>query len=119
MKAVALPGQVLVDDIKRGERKIGNILLQNDDGKQDGIRPRWAHIYAVGEGVTDVKVDEWVLVVHGQWTRAVELTDADNKPYKIWKINYPDAALAASDKPEFETFSGESIITSEKLDMPA
>lgn len=118
MRAIALPGQVLVSDIKRGERKVGSILLPNDDGKQEGIRPRWAQIYDVGQGVDDVKVGEWILVLHGNWTRGIKLTDENNEEFTIWKVNYPDGALAASDKPEFDTFAGDNVIKAEKLDKP-
>ena len=40
-----LPDKVLVEMIKKGERKVGSIIVLDDDGKREGIRPRWARIY--------------------------------------------------------------------------
>ena len=48
----------------------GGIIVQSDDGKEHGVRPRWARIRYVGEGVDWVKPGDYVLVAHGRWTRA-------------------------------------------------
>jgi co-chaperonin GroES (HSP10) len=64
---------VLVRDMKfDGRITSSGIILPGDDGKDSGIRPRWAEVYAVGPEQTDVKVGEWILVEHGRWTRGVE-----------------------------------------------
>lgn len=115
MIAKALPGQVLVSDIQRGERMVGRIILPNDDGKQEGVRTRWAQIHSVGEGITDVKEGEWLLLKHGNWTRGCDFHDSNDEKYTVWKVNWPDGALAVSDEPT-ETFADESVIVAEKLD---
>lgn len=115
MQAKALPGQVLVSDIQRGERMIGSIILPNDDGKQTGIRTRWAQVHSVGEGVTTVKEGEWILLEHGNWTRGCEFYDKNNEKYTVWKVNWPDGALAVSDTPT-DTFAGESVVVADQLE---
>jgi co-chaperonin GroES (HSP10) len=48
----ALKGKVLVDKIESGERRTRNgIIILDDNGKPQGIRERWAQIYAVGPDV--------------------------------------------------------------------
>lgn len=115
VKVLPLPGKVLVDDIQQGERKVGSIVLTNDNGKGDGIRRRWARVYAIGEGVTEIKVGEWLLLDHGRWSRKVTVQDAGDN-LELWMVDYPNGALLAADKPAFDTFAGESLVQSEALE---
>ena len=110
----ALPGRILVDDIQRGERQVGRIILANDNGTSEGIRARWAKVHAVGVGVTDVVPGEWILVNHGRWTREVKVNPNTPDEFKVWQVDYPGGVLAVSDTPT-NTFAGESVIKSEKL----
>lgn len=69
-----LRDRVLVYDMEHGAtRTAGGIILTDDDGKERGIRPRWATVYAVGEEVEDVKPGDRVLIAHGRWTRGVQV----------------------------------------------
>lgn len=56
----------------------GGIILMSDDGKDEGIRPRWGKVYAIGPDQKDVDIGDWVLVEHGRWTRGVELVNGDD-----------------------------------------
>lgn len=105
VKYKALPGRVLVHDMQKGERKIGGIVLLNDNGKSEGIRPRWCQVYSVGTGVTAVKEGEWILVAHGRWTRAVEI----NEGHEVFQVDWPAGVMAASDQPT-ETFAGSHVV---------
>ena len=72
-----LRDRVLVCDMEYGEtRTAGGIILSNDDGKERGIRPRWATVYAVGDEVQDVKPGDRILIAHGRWTRGVLVKDS-------------------------------------------
>ena len=55
MRVKALKGKVLVTDLERGSRIVNGIILPDDNGKTEGIRPRWGKVYSVGAGVTEVK----------------------------------------------------------------
>lgn len=111
----ALPGRVLVSDMESGIRSVGNILITNDNGKTEGIRPRWAKVYSVGEGVNTVSVGEWILLEHGRWTHAITLegdTYEENK--NIWMVDWPKGAIAAADKPT-TIFAKDTIVHSTSL----
>lgn len=113
MKIDALPDVVLVREIQRGERKVGSIILRNDDGESHGIRSRWAQVHAVGENVTDVGVGEFVLLQHGRWTRGFELEDEQGEPLVLYAIDYPNGVLIAAEEiPEGweETFADDELI---------
>ena len=73
-RLVPLNNNVIVRDMDFGGRKLSSgILLLSDDGKADGIRPRWAQVYAVGPDQEDVEPGQWILVEHGRWSRGLEV----------------------------------------------
>jgi co-chaperonin GroES (HSP10) len=89
---------VLVADMVFDERiSTGGIVLLNDNGKGNGIRPRWGRVYAVGHEQTNVKVGQWVLVSHGRWTRGLDIEDESGKT-TIRKIDPKDILLVSDDE---------------------
>jgi hypothetical protein len=65
---------IIVTDMSfEGRQLSSGIVLLGDDGKTDGIRPRWARVYAIGPEQQDVRVGQWVLVEHGRWSRGVKI----------------------------------------------
>ena len=96
----ALKDSVIVKDMKFTERKIGSIIVPADDGKDVGIRPRWAEVYAVGPDQEDVKVGEYVLIAHGRWTRGIDIEDEQGTT-TIRKID-PNDILLVSDEPRYD-----------------
>jgi co-chaperonin GroES (HSP10) len=94
----ALHENVLVKDMNFEERiTSGGIILRSDDGTSDGVRARWAEVYAVGPEQNDVKPGQWVYVDHGRWTRGVNVKDKDGNEFKIRKVD-PDALMLVSDE---------------------
>ena len=88
-----LHDKVLVTNIKSGAKlTTGGIIIPDDDGKERGIRPRWAEVYAIGEDIKDISVGQWVLVSHGRWSRGVDFDDGDGK-ITIRQVDYPEAIL--------------------------
>lgn len=104
MKVVPLSNKVLVSDIEQGVRQIGRIILPNDNGTVQGVRSRWAQVYAVGKDVSGINAGDWILIKHGRWTRA-HTVKTDTEEFKLWGVEYPDGVLMVSqDKPEMDTF---------------
>lgn len=76
----AIKDHVIVTDMNFGQRTLSSgIIMLGDDGKTDGIRPRWAQVFRVGPEQTEVKVGQWILVEHGRWTRGLPLELAGEK----------------------------------------
>jgi hypothetical protein len=114
----ALQNNVLVSDMVFDERiSTGGIVLLNDNGKGNGIRPRWGRVYAVGPDQKDVVVGDWVLVAHGRWTRGLDLEDETGQ-LTIRKID-PKDILLVSDDEECPTVEGiSSAVHVDKKEMP-
>jgi hypothetical protein len=95
-----------------GERKLNSgIILLNDDEKTEGIRPRWAKVYAVGPEQQDVKVDQWVLVEHGRWTRGLKI-DVDGDEFVVRRADPKCIIFVSDDEPaDDETISDKVHVT--------
>jgi co-chaperonin GroES (HSP10) len=98
-KVTPLHDNILVKDMNFSERTTaGGIILRSDDGKEHGVRPRWAEVYAVGPTHTDVKPGQWVYVEHGRWTRGVIIEDPNTgERCKLRKVD-PECILLVSDE---------------------
>ena len=92
-----LHNNVFVVELEHGPALTRAGLLIPDDNMTDrGVRNRWARVWAVGPEVTDLVVDEWVLVKHGRWTLGIEMMLAGVR-LQVWRIEYPDSILLVSD----------------------
>ena len=72
----------------------GGILLTSDNGKTEGIKPRWGRVYAIGPQQSDVNVGEWILIDHGRWTRGFTFIDADGNDIIARFVDVKDIILA-------------------------
>lgn len=96
---------VIVSDMAFDERiSTGGIVLLNDNGKGNGIRPRWGLVYAVGPDQKDVAVGQWVCVAHGRWTRGIDVEDESGKK-TLRRIDPKDIMLISDEPVQDETWS--------------
>lgn len=88
---------VIVTDMDFSGRKLNSgIVMLNDDGKSEGIRPRWGKVYAVGPKQKDVEVGQWVLLEHGRWSRGLKI-EVDGEEIVIRRGD-PKAIIFATDE---------------------
>ena len=88
---------ILVEDIESEDERVhNNIIRLSERGETRGVRPRWARVYLVGPEQEDVKVDEWILIEHGKWTRGIKL----NNGKVVRKVDPGGLMLAADERPE-------------------
>lgn len=93
-----MKGKIFVTEFDEGMHITkGGIILQDDMGKEAGIRPRWAKVAIIGEGIEHVAEGDWVLVEHGRWTKRIPLEIDDAEAIDLWMID-PEAILVVSDK---------------------
>lgn len=101
----ALKDWVVVQDMQFDERiTTSGVILLNDNGKGNGIRPRWGRVYAVGPEQTSVTAGQWICVAHGRWTRGVKVQDESGET-TLRKIDPKDILLVADERPEDDTMS--------------
>jgi hypothetical protein len=92
-----LRNSIIVTDMTfEGRQLSSGIVLLGDDGKTDGIRPRWARVYATGPEQSDVRVGQWVLIEHGRWSRGLKILK-ENQELTIRRAD-PEAIIFVTDK---------------------
>jgi co-chaperonin GroES (HSP10) len=95
-KIKPLHNSIIVRDMSFESRQLASgIVLLGDDGKTDGIRPRWARVYAIGPEQHDVVVGQWVLIEHGRWSRGIKIFKDDEEI--IIRRADPEAVIFVSD----------------------
>jgi co-chaperonin GroES (HSP10) len=100
MQVRPLPKDLLVINMDMGEMKTaGGIVIQSDDGKAHGVKPRWAEVYKVGDKCDlDVKIGQWVLIEHGRWTRKIKINDG-NGDKEFQKVETTAVIAVAHERP--------------------
>lgn len=75
------------------------IFIPSQNGKVEGIKPRWARVWAIGPEQKDVKVGEWIYVEHGRWTRGVTIEDDNGKKVVLRRVENKSILLQADEPP--------------------
>jgi len=101
----AINDHVLVKGMEFNETiSKGGIIMPLDDGKSEGIKPRWGEVVAVGPTQHDIAVGEWVLVGHGRWTRGMNMLIGEEE-IVLRRIDVSDVLLVSDVKQTDETRS--------------
>lgn len=102
----AIGEHIIVTDMKFEERITrGGIIIPQDDMKSQGIRPRWARVYALGPDYKgEIKEGNWILVSHGRWTRGIDIADETGER-TIRRVDPNDILLLSEEQMSDETWS--------------
>ena len=103
---VPVKDHVSVTDMMFGERTLSSgVVLLNDNGRGEGIRPRWAKVYKVGPAQLDVKEGQWIFIEHGRWTRGLNVV-IDDKEFTVRRVDASAIIGVQDDEPtEDDTIS--------------
>ena len=97
---IPIRDHVIVEEMEFGEQITkGGIIIQSDDGKTMGVKPRWGRVYAVGPQQQDVNVGDWILMEHGRWTRGMSVEDETGKLQTLRRIDVDAILLVSDEKP--------------------
>ena len=100
-----LHDKVLVANMNFGEQQTSTgIVILSDNGKDSGIHPRWAQVYAVGpDHKEEFGVGDWILIEHGRWTRGIDIEESsgekktirlvDNNCVIMWDTQAPNDVI--------------------------
>jgi co-chaperonin GroES (HSP10) len=96
-----LPKDILVYNMDMGEQTTkSGIVIQSDDGKAHGVKPRWAQVYKVGERCeVDVKPGQWILIEHGRWTRKIKIDDSESVK-EVQKVEVASIIAVSDERPD-------------------
>ena len=85
------------------------IIIQGENGKDRGIRPRWAKIRLVGEGIDWCEPGQYVLVAHGRWSRQFEC-EHNGEKLKLVHLDNKECLIVTDEEP-MDDFVGTGIDT--------
>lgn len=109
-----LNDNVIVRDMDFSGRKLSSgILLLNDDGKSEGIRPRWAQVYAVGPEQKEVVPGQWILVEHGRWSRGLEV-EIEDETFVIRRVDPKCMMFVSDDRPDEDDTISTAVLAERK-----
>jgi co-chaperonin GroES (HSP10) len=95
-----LRDKVFVVDMDFGVQKTaGGIYIPTDDGKTQGIHPRWGRVWAIGPEQEQVKIGDWVCVEHGRWTRSVEIELESGEVLESRMVDNDAIMMISDEKP--------------------
>jgi co-chaperonin GroES (HSP10) len=104
-KIIPIKDGVIVTDMNFDEQKTASgIIIRSDDGKSEGVKPRWGKVWAIGKDQKDVKVGEWILVEHGRWTRSITVEDENGDEIIIRRVETKSILASADEKPNDISF---------------
>jgi co-chaperonin GroES (HSP10) len=95
-----LKDKVFVTDINFDEEVTsGGIVLKSDNGKGEGVKPRWGRVWAIGPEQQDIEVGQWILMEHARWTREFQHEADDGTITKLHMADLNAIMLVADEKP--------------------
>jgi len=99
-KLEPLRDKVFVTDIEFGDEvTTAGIILKSDNGRGEGIKPRWGRVWAIGPDQQDVTIGQWILMEHARWTREMEYENDDGSISKVYMADLNAMLLVSDDKP--------------------
>ena len=109
--------RILAELLGLGERVTASgIVVQSENGKERGIRPRWAKIHLVGEGIDWVSPGQYVLVAHGRWSNQFEVEHLGQK-LKLVLLDNKEILAVTDDEPD-DNYFGTNTDTSPNAARP-
>jgi co-chaperonin GroES (HSP10) len=104
-KIIPLRDNVIVTDMNFDQQvSKGGIVILSDDGKSEGVKPRWGRVWAVGPLQQDVKVGEWILLEHGRWTRGITVEDENGNDIIVRMVETKSIMMSADERPNELSF---------------
>ena len=105
----ATKGTIIVHGMEFKERiSRSGLILLDDDMKSQGIRPRWAQVYAVGSDITEIEVGQYIMIAHGRWSRGIAIEDETGEK-TIRRVD-PNDILLISDEPVDDYTMSDKIV---------
>ena len=93
----AMRDKILAEMVdKPGEKKTaGGIIITENDGQENAVRPRWFKVYSVGSDIDWITKGKYVLVDHGRWSNRIQVND----DLRLYLLDNKDCLLESETNP--------------------
>jgi co-chaperonin GroES (HSP10) len=93
--------KILITDMNFGmEQTKSGIVITSDNGKAHGVKPRWGKVWAVGPEQKEIKVNDWIMMEHGRWTRTWNIEQDDGSILEVRGVDNKAIILVSDEKPD-------------------
>jgi len=104
-KIIPLRDNIIVTDMNFDQQvSKGGIVILSDDGKSEGVKPRWGRVWAVGPLQKDIKIGEWILLEHGRWTRGITVEDENGNDIIVRMVETKSIMMSTDERPSELSF---------------
>lgn len=91
---------VLVTDMEfEAVTTASGIVIPSQNGKSEGVKPRWGRVWAIGPEQQDVNVGDWIYVEHGRWTRGITVEDENGDEIIIRRVENKSIMMQSDERP--------------------
>jgi len=109
MKQRAFGDNIICKDGDLGDvTTASGIIIKDNIKESQGITPRWFKVVSVGEQVSNLFKDDWVLVEYGRWSNSWRFDGVD-----YWKIDPAGCLATAKERPN-TVYYNRSVATAAK-----
>lgn len=116
IKIRAIKDWVIITDMDFGDQVTSSgIIIQSDNAKAHGVKPRWGKVYKIGPDQKDVKEGQWILIEHGRWTRKMKINDGNGEK-EIQRVDITGIMAVADEKPN-DVYIGTEYSDGQSLDI--
>lgn len=88
----------MVDVMGQDRTTAGGLILSDNAGDEQFIRPRWFEVTHVGPEQKDVSVGEFVLMPHGRWGHGFSIDGSTREEDKLFHLD-TETMMAVADEP--------------------
>jgi co-chaperonin GroES (HSP10) len=97
---IPLHDHIIVSDMNFAEQVTqAGLIIGSDNGKSEGIKPRWAKVFTVGKDQHKIKPGDWILIEHGRWTRGAKVELASGTIAEIRRVENKSIMMVSDEKP--------------------
>jgi co-chaperonin GroES (HSP10) len=113
-RLMPLKDNIIVKNMTFEQRTLkSGIVLLGDNGKTEGIRPRWAQVYAVGPDQSDVAAGQWIMIEHGRWSRALQVEVGDEE-FLIQRVDPAAVIFVSDEQPDLDETISTAVMAERK-----
>jgi chaperonin GroES len=94
-----LSDRVLIEPVAAETKTASGIFIPSQNGKSEGVKPRWGRVWAIGPEQQDVNVGDWIYVEHGRWTRGITVEDENGDEIIIRRVENKSIMMQSDERP--------------------
>jgi co-chaperonin GroES (HSP10) len=77
----------------------GGVIINERNGGEESIRPRWFKVTHVGPEQDEVAVGDYVLVAHARWSRGIDIENTRREEDMVFLLDTDEILATSKENP--------------------